>query len=127
GAGRYAAGFVVVFALAFVAVLLAGQSNIRALGLEYVIFALGLGLLVNHTIRLPEWLREAVRTEFYIKTGLVILGSTILFKNLIQAGAVGLAQAALVVTVVWYAAFWLARRLRVDDEMATMLSTAVSI
>jgi uncharacterized membrane protein YadS len=33
----------------------------------------------------------------------------------------------LVVFVVWYACFWLAQKLRVDDEFAAMLSTAVSI
>jgi uncharacterized membrane protein YadS len=32
-----------------------------------------------------------------------------------------------VVLVVWYACFWLARKLKVDDEFAAMLSTAVSI
>jgi uncharacterized membrane protein YadS len=95
--------------------------------LEYVIFGLGLGLLLNHTIKLPDWLRQAVRTEFYIKCGLVILGAGILIQEILQAGVLGLAQSVLVVTVVWYFCFWFARRLRVDEEFAVMLSTAVSI
>jgi uncharacterized membrane protein YadS len=95
--------------------------------LEYVIFALVLGLVLNHVFVLPAWLREAVRTEFYIKSGLVILGSGILFAEIMQAGFWGLIQAVLVVLVVWYFCFWLSRKLRVDDEFATMLSTAVSI
>ncbi|RYD85360.1 MAG: putative sulfate exporter family transporter, partial [Verrucomicrobiaceae bacterium] len=45
----------------------------------------------------------------------------------LQAGWLGLAQALLVVSVVWYFAFWLAKRLGVDDEFGTMLATAVSI
>lgn len=125
--GAMAGGFVVVFALAVLSQICAGHTRMNALGLEYVIFGLALGLGVGHLIRLPGWIREAVRTELYIKTGLVILGSTILFQELLQAGALGLLQAGLVVTVVWYAAYWLARRLRVDDEFAVMLSTAVSI
>lgn len=120
-------GFPLVFALAWVAQMLAGNSVANELGLEYVIFALGLGLLLNHTLPLPAWLRQAVRTEFYIKTGLVILGAGILFQEIMQAGVLGLAQSILVVTVVWYFCFWLARRLRVDDEFAVMLSSAVSI
>lgn len=124
---RFVAGFVVVFALAFVSQVLAGQARVHALGLEYVIFGLFLGLLLNHTVRLPSWVREAARTEFFIKTGLVILGSTILFQELLSVGPLGLLQAALVVTVVWYATFWLARRFGVDDEFSVMLSTAVSI
>jgi uncharacterized membrane protein YadS len=39
----------------------------------------------------------------------------------------GITQAVFVVVAVWFVCFWLARRLRVDDELATMLATAVSI
>jgi uncharacterized integral membrane protein (TIGR00698 family) len=68
-----------------------------------------------------------VRTEYYIKTGLVLMGATILFGGILRAGLFGIVQAVLVIVVIWYAAFWIARRLRVDDEFATMLATAVSI
>jgi len=123
----FVAGFPVVFGLAWCAQLLAGNARVNDFGLEYVIFGLGLGLLINHTLPLPDWVRQAARTEFYIKSGLVILGAGILFQEIMQAGLLGLAQSILVVTVVWYFCFWFARRLRVDDEFAVMLSTAVSI
>jgi len=125
--GGFIAGFPIVFILAWGSQLIAGNARINEFGLEYVIFALALGLVLNHTIKLPGWLRQAVRTEFYIKCGLVILGAGILFQEILQAGVLGLAQSVLVVTVVWYFCFWYARRLRVDDEFAVMLSTAVSI
>jgi len=125
--GGFVAGFPVVFLLGWCAQVMAGNARINDLGLEYVIFALAFGLLLNHTIQLPGWLRQAVRTEFYIKSGLVILGAGILFQEILQAGLLGLAQSVLVVTVVWYFCFWFAKRLRVDDEFAVMLSTAVSI
>lgn len=124
---RFIAGFPVVFALAWLSQLIAGNVKLNALGLEYVIFALFLGLILNHAFTLPAWLREAVRTEFYIKTGLVILGAGILFQEIMQAGFFGLIQAIAVVSVVWYFCFWLSKKLRVDDEFAVMLSTAVSI
>jgi uncharacterized membrane protein YadS len=88
---------------------------------------LAIGLIVNHTVPVPEWLREAVRTEYYIKTGLVVLGAGILVDDIARAGFLGIAQALVVVLSVWAFAFWLARRLRVDDEFATMLASAVSI
>src|SRR5206468_5907471 len=59
--------------------------------------------------------------------GLVILGAGILFFEIVQAGALGIVQALLVVVVIWYICFWLSRKFRVDDEFAVMLSTAVSI
>lgn len=120
-------GFAVVFVLGWLAQWIAGQSQINALGLEYVLFGLMLGLILNHTTTLPAWLRVAVRTEFYIKTGLVILGATILFHEMMEAGVLGLVQAGLVVTLVWGFTFRLAKKLRVDDEFAAMLSSAVSI
>lgn len=125
--GSFIPGFIVIFALAWLAQVIAGNAHIGDLGLEYVIFGLALGLLLNHTVTLPDWIREAVRTEFYIKTGLVILGAGVLVQEIMQAGLLGVAQSVLVVSVVWYTCFWLAKRLRVDDEFAVMLSTAVSI
>ncbi len=125
--GAYVIGFPVVYALAWLSQLIAGNSTVNYWGLEYVIFALLIGLFVSNVIGVPGWLREAVRTEYYIKTGLVLLGAGILFFEIVQAGALGIVQALLVVSVVWYVCFWLSRWLRVDDEFAVMLSTAVSI
>lgn len=124
---RYAVGFPIVFILAWVSQLLAGHATAAAWGVEYVIFALLLGLAVSHLAGAPPWLREAARTEYFIKTGLVVMGATILFEEVLQAGVLGLLQAIAVVAVVWYVAFWLARRFRLDDELGVMLSSAVSI
>lgn len=124
---RYVTGFPVVFAIAFAALVIAGNSGVADVGLEFVLFALFLGLAISNLIGVPAWLGEAVRTEYFIKTGLVILGAGILFPDILDAGARGLVQALLVATTVWYVCFWLARKFRVDDEFAVMLSSAVAI
>lgn len=54
--GAFAGGYVVVLALAWTAQMIAGHAQVGAYGVEYVIFALGLGLLLNHAIRLPDWI-----------------------------------------------------------------------
>jgi uncharacterized membrane protein YadS len=125
--GAYMAGFPVIFALGWLSLLFEGASPIQAWGLEYVIFGLVIGLVISNTVGVPGWLREALRTEYYIKTGLVLMGATILFGGILRAGVFGLVQAVLVIVVIWYAGFWIAKRFRVDDELATMLATAVSI
>ncbi len=125
--GKYIIGFPFVFLIACLSQFIAGNSTINYYGIEYVIFALVIGLLISNTVGVPKWLLEAVRTEYYIKTGLVILGAGILFKEIMQGGALGIVQALCVVTVVWYACFWIARKLKVDDEFAVILSSAVSI
>jgi uncharacterized integral membrane protein (TIGR00698 family) len=120
-------GFPIVFILGIGSHLLAGNATANNWGIEFVIFALVLGLLVSNTAGTPNWLMAAVRTEFYIKTGLILMGATIIFGEIMKAGALGILQSVLVVIVVWYFSFWLAKRLRLDDEFAVMLSTAVSI
>ena len=124
---RFAMGFPLVFAVAWLAQIIAGNTTVSAWGFEYVVFAFAIGLVISNTAGVPAWLMEAARTEFYIKTGLVILGASILFSDLAKAGVLGIAQALLVVTAVWFVCFWLAKRLDVDDEYATMLASAVSI
>jgi uncharacterized membrane protein YadS len=124
---KYIVGFPVVYVLAWLSHVIAGNATMNYWGLEYVIFALMIGLLISNVIGVPGWLMEAVKTEYYIKTGLVILGAGILFFEILQAGALGIVQALLVVTVIWYICFWLSKRFRVDDEFAVMLSSAVSI
>lgn len=125
--GKYILGFPVVFILAWFSRFLAGNALPIDWGIEYVIFALIVGLAISNTVGIPEWLRAAVQTEYYIKTGLVILGAGLLFLEILQAGALGIVQALLVIFVVWYACFWLSRKLKVDDEFAVILSSAVSI
>ena len=125
--GKYIIGFPVVYVLAWLSHVIAGNATMNYWGLEYVIFALLIGLFISNCIGVPGWLMEAVKTEYYIKTGLVILGAGILFFEILQAGALGIVQALLVVTVIWYICFWLSKRFRVDDEFAVMLSSAVSI
>jgi uncharacterized integral membrane protein (TIGR00698 family) len=120
-------GVPVILALAWLARFLAGNGLFVDWGIEYVILALAIGLLISNTVGVPRWLKPAVQTEFFIKTGLVILGASLLFLEIVQAGVLGIAQAVLVVFVVWYVCMWLCRKLRVDDEFGAMLSTAVSI
>ncbi len=124
---RFLPGVLLLAALAWLAQAIAALPMVSAWSLEYVVFALIIGLVVNHTVTVPTWLREAVRTEYYIKTGLVVLGAGILVDDILRAGFLGIAQALVVVLSVWTFAFWLAKRLRVDDEFATMMASAVSI
>jgi uncharacterized membrane protein YadS len=124
---NYIIGFPVIYVLAWLSHVIAGNATMNYWGLEYVIFALIIGLFIGNVVGVPGWLMEAVKTEYYIKTGLVILGAGILFFEILQAGALGIVQALLVVAVIWYICFWLSKKFRVDDEFAVILSTAVSI
>jgi hypothetical protein len=125
--GSFMVGFAILYALATLSQILAGYSGSSRVGLEYVLYALIIGLVLRQVTPLRRRFREAVQAEYYIKIGLVILGASVLFSELVQAGLLGIGQALAVVISVWTFCFWLAKRLHVDDELATMLSSAVSI
>jgi uncharacterized integral membrane protein (TIGR00698 family) len=84
--------------------------------------------LISNLIRNPKWLEEAVQTEFFIKTGLVIFGASLLFDRIIAAGALGLIQGAIVIVTVWYVAFWMLKKyFKLDEEFSAVMASAVSI
>lgn len=124
---RFLAGFGVVYLLGLISLIISGNKTINSYGVEYVVFGLVIGLLLSNLTRLPSWLKEAARSEFFIKTGLVILGTSVLFTDIVKAGLPGILQAVVVVAVVWFFALWLARKLKVDDEFGVILASAVAI
>lgn len=117
----------VIFALTLLSQFIASIPIVKEYGFESVFFAVILGLLLSNCFKLPEWLKSAVQSEFYIKIGIICLGSTILFGEVMKSGAYGLAQSLIVVFTVWYMAYWIGKKMKIDPEMGTMLASAVSI
>jgi len=124
---RYLGGFSVVFGLAFLALWIGKYTPFLNWGLSTVLWALILGLIVSNVWRIPDWLKAGVQTEFFIKIGLVLLGAEILFSTIVKGGAVGMAQALLVVLVIWFFAYWVARKFGLEESFASILATGVSI
>ncbi|MDE5621978.1 MAG: putative sulfate exporter family transporter, partial [Alistipes sp.] len=118
---------VVVFAVSLLAQVVAKVPVIQEYGFESVFFSVIFGLLIRNLWRVPDWLKPAVQGEFFIKIGVVCLGATILFSDVMKSGVFGLVQACLVVAVVWFFAFRISRRLGVDERSAMILSSGVSI
>ncbi|MEP7257912.1 MAG: putative sulfate exporter family transporter [Flavitalea sp.] len=119
--------FPVIYIITITALILAGNKEVKSLNLEAVIFSLSLGLIIGNFFKLPEWFRQALSTELFVKIGLVILGTSVIFTDIIKAGSFGLLQALVVVLSVWYFAFWLCKKMKIDDELGLMISSAVSI
>ncbi|MBS7231395.1 putative sulfate exporter family transporter [Flavobacterium psychroterrae] len=120
-------GFPVVYILTVIALIIAGNTEVKGLNLEAVIFSLAIGLAIGNFFQLPDWFLSALSTEVFVKIGLVLLGTSVIFADILKAGSLGLIQALIVVLSVWYFAFWLCKKLKVDDELTMMISSAVSI
>lgn len=119
--------FPIIYVLAIVANIITGNAFIKDTGLEAVIFSLSLGLIIGNAFRLPEWFRSILSAEFFVKIGLVLLGTGVIFRDILKDGGLGLVQALIVVMSVWYFAFWVCKKFKLDQELSMMISSAVSI
>jgi uncharacterized membrane protein YadS len=123
----YWVGFPIIFVLAIVTFIISKQVTIKYYGLAYVLWALLLGLVISNITGTPEWLKGAVKTELFIKIGLVLLGAEILFPTIVKGGLVSVAQSIGAVLVTWYFCYYLARRYGLSQSFASIMASAVSI
>lgn len=126
--GRFIPAFLVLYFIAVIVRLISAEYTLNRY-LEWAFWALFVGLLISNTIRVPEWLKPAVKTEFYIKTGLVIMGFSVLFSNIAKFGLYGLGIAWIVTPIVIIFMWQFGTRvLKIDDKPLVMtLSAATSV
>ncbi|WP_066900537.1 YeiH family protein [Mycolicibacterium houstonense] len=101
-----------------------------AKSVEFPVYAIALGLIGNAVLAklaLRETLAHGFRTEFFIKTGLVLLGASINLKVLASAAGPAIIQALLLISIVFGFTWWLGGRLGLDDKLRALLASAVSI
>jgi len=104
-------GFVLVFLIGIISYWLAGQANMKAIGFGYAAWAIVIGLLISNTIGTPKILLPALKTELYIKTGLVLLGAEILFGKILAIGLPGIFVAWVVTPIVLVSTYWFGQRI----------------
>ena len=123
------AGFFALFLLAVLSYFLANQTGIRAAGVGYAFWALLIGLVISNTVGTPDWLKPALRSELYIKTGLVLLGTEILFNRILNLGPPGLFVAWLVTpTVIFFMYRFGTRVLKIaSPSLVIVIAAATSV
>jgi len=124
---RFIPGFLFLFLLAFLAKLAQRYYLMDKWGIEEVIFALIFGLIISNFFKVPQILRAAAQTEFFIKIGLVCMGAGIMFNTIVKAGGVGIAQAVIVATTVWFMTYYICRAFKVSERFSSIIATANSI
>jgi uncharacterized membrane protein YadS len=108
---KFLTGFTFVFAIACLAFMMANQTTIKGLGIGYAAWAIIIGMLISNTVGTPGWAKPAVQTEYYIKTGLVLLGAKILFGKLVAIGQPGIFVAWVVTPTVWLITYWFGQKI----------------
>jgi uncharacterized membrane protein YadS len=87
---KFMAGFAFVFLVAVLSYTAASNATMKHYGIGYAAWAILFGLIISNTVGTPKWVMPAVQTEYYIKTGLVLLGAEILFGKILLIGLPGI-------------------------------------
>ena len=126
--GRYAVSFVILFVAAALVLALGSQQTLKLYGLESTFWALLIGLIVGNLFDLPQWFREASgRTEFFIKTGVVLLGASFPFSTIVQGGGWGFLEALAIVAAGFAVAFPIGRAMGFDKRFIAVLGAGGSV
>lgn len=96
----FARGFTIVFLVAVIAYLCGNQGISKQYGFGAEAWGVALGMLVANTMGTPKWVLPACQVEFFIKTGLVLLGAEVLFSKIIAIGIPGIFVAWVVTPIV---------------------------
>lgn len=98
--GRFFIGFIGLFIFTVFAMTMGNQSTMRYWGISTEAWAILLGMLIANTVGTPKWMKPALMVEYFIKTGLVLLGAEILLDKIIAIGIPGLFVAWVVTPIV---------------------------
>ena len=121
----FAVGFVAVFLLATLAYILTGQAVVKSYNLEYALWALMIGLVISNTIGTPNWIKPALKTELYIKSGLVIMGAGVLLNRLLILGLPGIYVAWVVTPIVLISTYFFGQKfLKMESRSLNMVISA---
>ena len=111
--------------LAVLAWLMSTQTTIKSLQLSYVLWAFVGGLFISNVIGIPNWLKPGLRGELYIKTGLVLMGSGLLFGTLMKLGPPGILVSWITTPIVLISTYQFGQRvLKIKSKTLNLVLSA---
>jgi uncharacterized membrane protein YadS len=125
---EFIGGYIIVFLGSLAIFYLAGWEVMKKWDLGAPLLALVIGLVIGNIIRMPKWFNTAMRTEYYIKTGIVLLGATLPLTLIFQAGGIAFLQATIVSVVTWLTIFLAATRIfKLDPRFGAVLGAGGAV
>lgn len=121
-------GFTLLYLASALILLISANKTIKSWQLESPLIALFIGLILSNSYRFPAWFKEALRTEYYVKTGIILMGATLPFSIIMQAGPAAIGQALIVSVVTFLSIYWAATKLfKLDPRLAACLGAGGSV
>jgi uncharacterized membrane protein YadS len=124
---RFLPAFALVYGVSLALYFLGQWDRASHYNLEPPLVALAIGLLVSNTLGAPGWADAALRVEFYIKTGIVLLGAGLPLTLIAWAGPVAILQAGVVSVVTFGVIYLTGVRLGLDRRLAATLGTGGAV
>lgn len=124
---RYLASFTLIYLVTLALYCLGLWDQASHYNLEPPLVALALGLLISNTVGVPAWAATGLRVEFYVKTGIVLLGTGLPLTLIAWAGPVAILQAAIVSLVTFGTIYLVAMRLGLDRRLAAVLGAGGAV
>jgi uncharacterized integral membrane protein (TIGR00698 family) len=107
---------------------LAKHEHWRVPDIEYVLWAIVIGLLITNTIGLHRIFRPGVQTyEFWLKVGIVVLGARFVLGDIVKLGALSLVQILVDMTVAGTVIILVARAFGLSGKLGSLLAIGTSI
>ncbi len=108
--------------------LLAHQHHWRVPDIEYVLWAIVIGLLVTNTVGLHRIFRAGVQTyEFWLKIGIVALGVRFVLGDVIKLGGISLVQILVDMVLAGAIILAAARLFGLSGKLGSLLAIGTSI
>ena len=123
----FAPSFALLYVLSVMIFAAGAWDRAQYYNLEPPLIALLTGLAISNLGRLPRWLDAGFRVEFYVKTGIVLLGATLPFTLILWAGPVAILQASVVSIATFAVIFLVATRLGLDRRLAATLGAGGAV
>src|SRR5258708_36823460 len=96
--------------------------------IEYVLWAIVLGLLISNTVGVPEIFRTGVATyEFWLKAGIVLLGARFLLGDILKLGGVSLVLVAIEIAGSLAFMTFLGRVFKLKPKLTTLLAVGSAV
>jgi len=119
--------FVFIYLVSIVIFMIGAWDQAHHYNLEPPLVALVLGMLISNIIGLPRWMDTGFRVEYYIKTGIVLLGATLPFTLIVWAGPVAIVQASIVSVTTFLVIFFVAKKMGLDRRLAATLGAGGAV
>jgi uncharacterized integral membrane protein (TIGR00698 family) len=96
--------------------------------IEYVLWAIVLGLIIANTIGIPRIFAAGVATyDFWLKAGIVLLGSRFLLGDVLHLGGISLLLVAIAITLSLTFMHILGRAFKLKPKLTSLLAVGSSI